>query len=132
MKSGGIGRNDPCPCNSGKKFKHCHGSPKAQHLAEMDREEQMRARLAAIQAKQLQREKQQGLGRPIISEVFQGYRIVAVGNRIFYSKNWKTFHDFLFSYLPEVLGRMWGEEELKKPESDQHPLFQLHARLTKH
>lgn len=19
-----IGRNDPCPCNSGKKFKHCH------------------------------------------------------------------------------------------------------------
>ncbi len=21
-----IGRNEPCPCNSGKKFKHCHGS----------------------------------------------------------------------------------------------------------
>ena len=21
-----IGRNDPCPCNSGKKYKHCHGS----------------------------------------------------------------------------------------------------------
>jgi len=20
-----IGRNEPCPCNSGKKFKHCHG-----------------------------------------------------------------------------------------------------------
>jgi predicted aspartyl protease len=20
-----VGRNDPCPCNSGKKFKHCHG-----------------------------------------------------------------------------------------------------------
>jgi preprotein translocase subunit SecA len=20
-----IGRNDPCPCGSGKKFKHCHG-----------------------------------------------------------------------------------------------------------
>lgn len=19
-----IGRNDPCPCGSGKKFKHCH------------------------------------------------------------------------------------------------------------
>ena len=19
------GRNDPCPCGSGKKFKHCHG-----------------------------------------------------------------------------------------------------------
>lgn len=20
-----IGRNEPCPCNSGKKYKHCHG-----------------------------------------------------------------------------------------------------------
>jgi preprotein translocase subunit SecA len=23
---GNPGRNDPCPCGSGKKFKHCHGS----------------------------------------------------------------------------------------------------------
>jgi preprotein translocase subunit SecA len=22
---GEPGRNDPCPCGSGKKFKHCHG-----------------------------------------------------------------------------------------------------------
>jgi preprotein translocase subunit SecA len=22
-----VGRNQPCPCNSGKKFKHCHGAP---------------------------------------------------------------------------------------------------------
>ena len=22
-----VGRNEPCPCNSGKKFKHCHGKP---------------------------------------------------------------------------------------------------------
>ncbi|MGM9921331.1 MAG: SEC-C metal-binding domain-containing protein, partial [Bhargavaea sp.] len=21
-----VGRNDPCPCGSGKKFKNCHGS----------------------------------------------------------------------------------------------------------
>jgi uncharacterized protein len=21
-----IGRNDPCPCGSGKKFKKCHGA----------------------------------------------------------------------------------------------------------
>jgi preprotein translocase subunit SecA len=20
------GRNDPCPCGSGKKYKHCHGA----------------------------------------------------------------------------------------------------------
>lgn len=23
-----VGRNDPCPCNSGKKFKNCHGRPR--------------------------------------------------------------------------------------------------------
>jgi preprotein translocase subunit SecA len=23
---GDIGRNEPCPCGSGKKFKHCHGA----------------------------------------------------------------------------------------------------------
>jgi SEC-C motif-containing protein len=22
-----VGRNDPCPCGSGKKYKHCHGRP---------------------------------------------------------------------------------------------------------
>jgi uncharacterized protein len=25
------GRNDPCPCGSGKKFKHCQGAPKSLH-----------------------------------------------------------------------------------------------------
>ncbi|SEF95974.1 protein translocase subunit secA [Thermomonospora echinospora] len=24
----GVGRNDPCPCGSGKKFKRCHGGPR--------------------------------------------------------------------------------------------------------
>src|SRR5690606_33951901 len=23
---GRVGRNEPCPCGSGKKFKHCHGA----------------------------------------------------------------------------------------------------------
>jgi preprotein translocase subunit SecA len=25
-----VGRNDPCPCGSGKKYKHCHGRSDAQ------------------------------------------------------------------------------------------------------
>jgi tetratricopeptide (TPR) repeat protein len=25
-RGAGIGRNDPCPCGSGKRFKHCHGA----------------------------------------------------------------------------------------------------------
>ncbi len=27
-----IGRNEPCPCGSGKKYKHCHGRPGAEPL----------------------------------------------------------------------------------------------------
>ncbi|MCK7531679.1 MAG: SEC-C domain-containing protein [Marinilabiliales bacterium] len=27
-----VGRNDPCPCGSGKKYKQCHGCISSQHL----------------------------------------------------------------------------------------------------
>jgi preprotein translocase subunit SecA len=27
-----VGRNDPCPCGSGKKYKKCHGMPGAPPL----------------------------------------------------------------------------------------------------
>ncbi|MFZ8102737.1 SEC-C metal-binding domain-containing protein, partial [Staphylococcus arlettae] len=26
VKDENIGRNDPCPCGSGKKYKNCHGA----------------------------------------------------------------------------------------------------------
>jgi len=26
VAAGGVGRNDPCPCGSGKKYKKCHGA----------------------------------------------------------------------------------------------------------
>jgi len=29
MPNSKVGRNDPCPCHSGKKFKHCHGNKNA-------------------------------------------------------------------------------------------------------
>jgi len=32
-KSRKIGVNEPCPCGSGKKYKHCHGAPAARTLA---------------------------------------------------------------------------------------------------
>ena len=28
-----VGRNDPCPCGSGKKLKHCHGAPRGRPAA---------------------------------------------------------------------------------------------------
>lgn len=29
-----VGRNDPCPCGSGRKFKHCHGRAQSGHMKE--------------------------------------------------------------------------------------------------
>ncbi|MFA7256207.1 MAG: hypothetical protein WC047_01345 [Kiritimatiellales bacterium] len=85
-----------------------------------------------IKAKQAQAQKQQGLGRPIISEFFQGWRFVAVGSRLFYSQSWKTFHDFLFDYIKEVLGTRWGDRELQKPFNERHPILQWYELAVKY
>lgn len=35
------GRNDPCPCQSGLKFKHCHGDPFKQEICNRVANEKM-------------------------------------------------------------------------------------------
>ena len=32
-KSSKVGRNDPCPCGSGKKYKNCHGAVRNRRAA---------------------------------------------------------------------------------------------------
>ena len=71
----------------------------------------------------------QGLGRPIISLEEHGYRIVAVGNRMRWSRSWHTFHDFLFDYIKLVLTPEWGRVELAKSEDDQHPVLRWYRKL---
>jgi hypothetical protein len=48
---------------------------------------------------------------------------------LMWSKNWKTFPDFLFDYIRNVLGADWGNAELKKPLSDRHPILQWYDSL---
>ncbi len=121
-----IGRNDPCSCGSGKKYKKCClnlQTPSAEAIPP-----EVKLHFEKIQAIQEQIKKQQGQGRPIISEMFQGYRFVATGSRIHYSKKWKTFHDFLFDYIKTAVGKEWGSAELKKKEGDQHPIIQWYVK----
>lgn len=70
-----------------------------------------------------QRERMQGLGKGIISVKHGDYRLVAVGNRVYYSKTWGTFHDFLRAFLMGQLGDAWLKEENVKPEPFQHPII---------
>lgn len=124
-----IGRNEPCPCGSGKKFKKCHGSVEYQ---------ERRAREVALmrerfKAREAQRAQQQGLGRPIVStQLDSGARVIAVGNRLYTSPKWKTFHDFLVDYPKDVIGAEWANAELKKAPEQQHPILVWYRKLCEH
>jgi hypothetical protein len=125
-----IGRNDPCFCGSRRKFKHCHGGVQhtlpnllARDRIEREIVEQGRRHFEKHKAQELQRQKQQGLGRPIISIEYKGYRFVAVGNKLHYGK-WKSFPDFLTNYIKDTLGGEWGNAEIAKPLAERHPLMQ--------
>jgi hypothetical protein len=89
----------------------------------------MRLELQRHEASEHQRRLMQGLGRQIISFESHGYRIVAVGTRIFWSKTWLTFTDFLLYYVTAVMTQAWGHKELAKPVSEQHPLIDWHRRV---
>ncbi len=126
-----TGRNDPCPCGSGEKYKKCHGAfhdytPPGSPAIPAD---ELKRKFAEIEAIKKQREKQQGLGRSIISTTFKGARLVAVGNRLYWSDKWKTFHDFLFDYIKHALGSDWGNAELRKSFDQRHPILQWYERI---
>jgi hypothetical protein len=125
------GRNQLCPCGSAKKYKHCHGSIKpaaATAAPKLPSDEWMRQMLAQKEAETRQREQQQGMGRPIISLEISGYRLVCVGNRVFYSPKWKTFHDFLRDYPAMLFGQPWMAKQSKRASTERHPYLQWMQR----
>jgi len=128
-----IGRNDPCPCGSGRKYKKCHGLSLKDNLVHSPiTPGDFKAKIEELKALQKQREHQQGLGRPIISIEFKGYRFVAVGKKVYYSNKWKTFHDFLSYYIKDVFGADWGNSELKKDFNSRHQIIQWYDYVCKY
>ncbi|HTB85286.1 MAG TPA: SEC-C metal-binding domain-containing protein, partial [Candidatus Sulfotelmatobacter sp.] len=128
MKAKKIGPNERCPCGSGKKFKKCHGSIRQSKttFSNQPLQEEIRKAFEHEQAAEIQRRQQQGRGKPIISTLCNGIRIVAVGSQLFKSPNWKTFHDFLHDYIKSVFDGKWANEELKKGHTERHPLLVLY------
>ncbi len=117
-----IGRNEPCHCGSGLKYKKCHGAPSSGAAAQPPFEVQNI--FEAHRAAEHIRRAQQGLGRPIVGFKVGDHQAVAVGRRIYYSKAWKTFPDFLADYIKQKLGTEWGNAELAKPFEQRHPVMQ--------
>lgn len=81
------------------------------------------------QTKEAERVRRYGHVRPPIAVDHQGYKLVAVGNKIAWAKGWNTFHDFLFTYIAGVLGKEWGDGEIKKSYEDRHPILQWYHQL---
>jgi len=132
-----IGRNTPCSCGSNLKYKHCHGRVQNtlqaipnDYRIEKEIIERGRRLFENHKAQELQRKKQQGLGRPIISTEFKGYRFIAVGKDLMCGK-WSTFSDFLSAYIKEALGPDWGNNELKKPLEERHPILQWYDKISR-
>ena len=72
---------------------------------------------------------QYGDVRPPISIEFGGQKLVVSGSTIHHAPQWKFIPDFLMRYLPSVLGKEWGEAELKKPPEEQHVIVQWRTRV---
>lgn len=122
-----TGRNDPCTCGSGRKYKHCHGGPDYFNTITRGAEAAQIARQLAVVADG-GRQRIQGLGRPIQSAATEEARIVIVGHRRF-SGRWKTFADFLMFYIAQQFESEWGNGELAKAREDRHPLMNLYQKV---
>jgi hypothetical protein len=130
------GRNQPCPCGSGKKYKHCCGSIVATarlrepvagpatlpFASAADRQE----------AQEFIRRRQQGLGRPILAAKLGDHQFVTVGKTHYRSASWKTFPDFLNDYIRRILDPAWGNAEIAKPLSERHPILQWYDAFCRH
>lgn len=132
----GLGRNDPCHCKSGKKYKKCclEKDKIGWHLKNNPS--------LLIKAMQEMKKRQQeyvafqniyGQGKEIISTEWNGRRVVAVGNAVYLppADKTKTFHDFLFGYIKNEFGTEWGDNELKKSLKERHPVMQWYDSVCK-
>jgi hypothetical protein len=131
-----IGRNDPCPCGSGLKYKKCHGMKKSQFKSETVDQKLFEGLPQHVQQEIIQRElkdkkrkAQFGEVRDTISLDADGGKFVAVGNQVHFSKKWMTFHDFLFDYIKKCVGVKWGKAETKKDYNARHPILQWYKLL---
>jgi hypothetical protein len=133
-----IGRNDPCPCGSGIKYKKCHGR-KDSSFPQYDQVYDPKS-LGSLPPHILQaiKERQQnmktdkpryGYIRPIISKIAQGMRLVGVGSSVYYTEANVTFHDFLIRFLGSCLGKEWCNLELRKAYDIMHPIAQWYLGL---
>ncbi|MFA6474227.1 MAG: SEC-C metal-binding domain-containing protein [Patescibacteria group bacterium] len=123
-----IGRNDPCHCGSGKKYKKCHHDADNNPPTPEDFQA-VKKYILDMQAEQ-SRLQAQGYFLPHVQSIFQGKRVRAVGSRLFHSLPIEqTFHEFLIDILAVTLGRAWIKDQLQLPSVQQHFITQCYIHF---
>jgi hypothetical protein len=144
-----VGRNDPCPCGNGKKFKKCHGSglstiPAPLYAPRQTSEppftfRKLQSHEITPELEELQKQaiplnntftRQFGRIRPPISAEYQGFRLVAVGNKVIYKRKERAqfFTGILLTLMQNEFGKEWFEAEVAKPRGSRHPVFEARTR----
>jgi hypothetical protein len=73
--------------------------------------------------KQLEWETKFGKIPQIIALLKNGITFIAVGDKLRYSRDWKTFPDFLIDYLKLTFGAEWWKAECRKDVGDRHTII---------
>jgi hypothetical protein len=135
------GRNEPCLCGSGKKYKKCClGKEKMRPASvkfeppSLDEINEIQTYFASQRAADLQWIKRYGCIRPFVSTDFAGRKFVAGGSRMYHSgeRPWNYVTDFLMDYLPLLFGKEWWMNEFRRPEADQHPVVRWKTEAARH
>jgi hypothetical protein len=70
--------------------------------------------------------------RPVVHADHKGYKFVGVGSELLYSKQWRTFPDFLADYIKRVLTPEWGKAELTKPFDERHVIMKWYDGMCRY
>ena len=70
--------------------------------------------------------------RPVIQADYMGHKFVAIGSEIHYSKQWRTFLDFLAYYIKHVLDPAWCKVELAKPLDARHEIMKWYDGMCRY
>ena len=121
----GAERNTPCPCGSGRKFKTCCWDKAAPiRPAAPAPSPTVLEKLNEDVREEFERRRRFGNVRPLITTTHKGHRCIAVGSRLYFHQEWRTFTDFLLFYVRDVMGRPWWETEEAKKGFERHTILQ--------
>lgn len=126
----GAERNVPCRCGSGRKLKKCcWDKPATTRAAAPALPHEVQEKIDERMREEIERRRRFGNVRPLITTTHQGHRFIAVGSRLYFHQEWRTFTDFLLFYVRDVMGREWWTAEAAKKGYERHPILRWHDRF---